>query len=100
VAEEEKSVELFRQEGAAFRSVRARLEAEKFVIDTQDMGELVEQMFGDSDYEFWTIVSKEAWGDLLYALAQEFLGGDAEATDRLKEICDKYGVKYERGYWA
>jgi hypothetical protein len=62
--EDRNSMELYRQEGENFRSVRATLEDDKFTFDTQDMGKLVEEMWGDSDYEFWTIVPKEAWGHL------------------------------------
>ena len=39
--EDRKSIELYRQEGENFRSVRATLEAETFTIDTQDMGKVV-----------------------------------------------------------
>lgn len=100
MAKDKKSVELYRKEGDPFRSVCARLEDEKFTIDTQDMGELVKRIHDDGDYEFWTIVPKEAWGDLLFALAQEMFAGDDKATDRLREICEKHGVKYTRGHWA
>ncbi len=100
MAKNKKSVELYRRDGDPFRSVYAHLEDEKFTIETQDMGELVKKLYDDGDYEFWTIVPKEAWGDLLYAMAQEFFEGEAGATDRLLEICKKHGVKHERGHWA
>lgn len=100
MSEEHKSVELFRQEGENFRSVRATLEDGKLTIDTQDMGPLVEEFWGDSDYEFWTIVPKEAWGELLMALSIEFFANDPNATDRLRDICIAHGVPHERGSWA
>ncbi len=47
------STELYRQEGVQFRSVRLSVEDDGSVrLDTQDMGELVEQTWGDEDYEF------------------------------------------------
>jgi len=94
------SVEIYRKDGDPFRSVRARLEKDEFLIDTQDMGELVKRIYDDSDYEFWMIVPKEAWGDLLLALAQELFANDENATDRLWEICKKYDVEHKRGHWA
>ena len=100
MSDDRKSVELYRQEGKNFRSVRATLEEGKFTIDTQDMGPLVEEFWGDSDYEFWTIVPKEAWGQLLMALSIEFFANDPRATDRLRDICATHGVPYERGSWA
>jgi hypothetical protein len=93
------SVELYREEGRHYRSVRVRLDADSFVIETQDMGPTTEEFWGDSDYEFWTTVPKAAWGDLLMALAEEFLNGDARATDRLRDICRKRGVRHEWASW-
>ena len=97
---EKEPLELFRHEGKHFRSVCARVDAEKFQIDTQDMGPTTEEFWGDSDYEFWTTVPKEAWGDLLMALAAEMFAGDDKATDRLRDICRKHNVKHEWANWA
>jgi hypothetical protein len=92
--------ELYRDEGRNFRSVRANIDDDKFVIDTQDMGPVVEEVWGDSDYEFWTTVPREAWGDLLMAFAREFLAENPKATDKLKEICEKHGVEHTWESWA
>jgi len=92
------SHELYRHEGKNFRSVYARVGPDDFRIDTQDMGPTTEEVWGDSDYEFWTKVPKAAWGDLLIALAKEFLSNE-EATDRLKEICQAHGVEHEWDCW-
>ncbi len=93
------SIELFRDNGANFRSVRVRVDKDKFCIETQDMGPTVEEVWGDADYEFWTTVPQEAWGELLLAFAQEFLAGDQQATDRLREICKKYDVSHSWQQW-
>lgn len=100
MSDDQNSVELYRQEGENFRSVRATLAEDKFTFDTQDMGKLVEEMWGDSDYVFWTIVPKEAWGQLLMALSIEFFANDPQATDRLHDICIAHGIPHERGRWA
>ncbi len=68
----ESAYELFRNESDNFRSVYARFDDRQFRIDTQDMGPTTEKFRGDADYEFWTTVPKDAWGDLLMALAREF----------------------------
>ena len=91
--------ELYRDDGTHFRSVSARLDDDQFRIDTQDMGPTVEEVWGDADYEFWTTVPKEARGQLLMALAREFLVGDAKATDRLRDICIKHGVQHTWDHW-
>lgn len=94
------TTELYRQEGENFRSVRARLEAEQFQIETQDMGPLVEEVWGDVDYEFWLTVPKESWGKLLMAMSIEFLADDPSATDRLRAICTTHDIPHEFGNWT
>jgi len=60
---EKLSEEIYRQEGENFRSVMITLEADgSLQIDTQDMGPLVEEVWGDSDYEFWRRIPPEAAG--------------------------------------
>jgi hypothetical protein len=92
--------ELYRDEGKNFRSVLARIDSDHFCIETQDMGPTTDEFWGDADYEFWTKVPKEAWGDLLMAIAKEFLVGDARATDRLRDIYRKHDVKHEWDRWV
>jgi len=93
------SHELYRSEGQNFRSVRASVDDAQFKIDTQDMGPTTEEFWGDSDYEFWTTVPREAWGDLLMALAREFLADSPGATDQLHDICQKHGVEHSWDHW-
>jgi hypothetical protein len=51
------SAELYRQEGAEFRSVRLAVRSDGSLrLDAQDMGKLVEETWGDSDCEFWVDV--------------------------------------------
>jgi hypothetical protein len=48
------TTEIYRQDGENFRSIMLTLEPNgTIMVDTQDMGPLVQQVFGDSDYEFW-----------------------------------------------
>jgi hypothetical protein len=48
------SAEIYRQEGAEFRSVRLSVCADGSVcLDAQDMGKITEEIWGDADYEFW-----------------------------------------------
>jgi len=90
---------LYKHEGVNSRSVRVRLEADEFIVDTQDVGPASEEWWGDTDYEFQTSVPRDAWGALLLALAREFLADDARATDRLRDVCKKYDVPHEWTSW-
>lgn len=94
------SFELYRQEGESFRSVRVDIRDDALVLDTQDMGEFTESVWGDSDYEFWTKVHRDAWGDLLIALIKEFFAEDPRATDRLRTLCEKHDVPHEWDSWV
>ena len=94
-----KTHELFKEGGDNSRSVRAKVDQEKFCIETQDMGPTTEEVWGDDDYEFWTTVPRSAWGNLLLALAWELFAGDPKATDRLRDICRKPGVQHEWKQW-
>lgn len=44
---------LLREGGENSRIVRASIDESGLVIEGHDMGPLVEQIFGDSDYEYW-----------------------------------------------
>lgn len=76
----DKSYELYRETGENFRSVRVGVSGEDFQIDTHDMGRATEEFWGDSDYEFWTIVNRAEWPKLLAAFAKE-VGAEAWASD-------------------
>lgn len=92
--------ELFREGGTNSRVVRLRMEPDRLVVETQDLGPLAEEMWGDTDYEFWTSVSREHWGALAAALVKELLAKDPQATDRLREICRNYDVPHEWDSWT
>jgi len=71
---------LCEESGPQSRIVRVEASRDAFRIDTQDMGPATEQAWGDDDYEFWTIVPREAWPKLLVAFAAEFLADDPRAA--------------------
>src|SRR5579863_7521895 len=76
------SIELYRQEGDPFRSVRLIVNADGSIrIDAQDMGKRVEEIWGDSDYEFWVDVPASALRKLVFALLREKYAGRAGAVD-------------------
>lgn len=94
------SYELFRDDGDHFRSVRVGIQDDEIRLHTHDMGPNTEAWWGDSDYEFWTTVEKEHWGDLAVALIREFLAGDRKATNRLAGLCAEYAIPHDTGRWA
>ena len=88
-------MDLYREDdGPNRRTVRLHVGEEALVLETQDVGPEVEKWWGDWDYEFWTTVPRQAWGQLLAALVVELMSDDPKATDRLREICKKHGVEH------
>ena len=95
------SEEIFRQEGENFRSIRINLEADgTLMLDAQDMGPLVQQVWGDSDYEFWCRVPPEAIGTLALALIKKLYAGREQAVDEFRALCAAEGVLHESGSYA
>jgi len=79
-----KSDELFRDDGVNSRSVRLSIEQDGAIrFDAQDMGPLVEEHWGDDDYEFWVTVPGGAIEKLASALLCEKNPGRRSATARL-----------------
>ena len=82
--------------------VRADLKDGELTLSGQDLGPYVEEIWGDSDYEYWYHLDKENTEKLLEAiggiddpkaaLLREFRGeGGCRA---LQEFCNENGIKY------
>jgi hypothetical protein len=98
---EKLSEEIYRQEGDNFRSVMITLEADGTLqIDAQDMGPLVKEVWGDSDYEFWCRIPPEAASKLAYALLRKHYTGREQAVDEVRTLCAEAGVPCENGSYA
>jgi len=94
------SIELYRQEGAEFRSVRLSVGPDGSVrVDAQDMGQFVEQTWGDSDYEFWVDVPSTAIPKLVFALLRDRYAGRSGAVDEFRRFCEKEGVDHKWDSW-
>src|SRR5208282_2433016 len=95
------STELYRQEGDNFRSVRLSVDADGSVkLDTQDMGKLVQEIWGDSDYEFWIDVPATALPKLVFALLREKYAGRDKAVDEFRVFCERETIEHTGGSYA
>ena len=93
--------EIFRQEGEHFRSIVVRMTRDGGLeVEAQDMGKLVEEVWGDSDYEFWVKVPPEAVPRLAMALVKKIYAGRADAIDDLRALCEAEGVPHTFDHWA
>src|SRR6476620_5451404 len=94
------STELYRQEGDAFRVVTLNVNADGSVrVDAQDMGKVVEEIWGDDDYEFWVDVSAAELHKLVFALIREQYSGRSRAVDEFRAFCEKEGIKNKWDSW-
>lgn len=95
------STELYRQEGDNFRSVRLSVDADGSVnLETQDMGTLVKEIWGDSDYEFWIDVPATALPKLAFALLREKYAGRDKAVDEFRVFCKRENIEHTGGSYA
>jgi len=91
-------IETYREPGPNSRSIGVTLHSDGSVgIDQQDMGPAVEQCFGDSDYERWTIVPAAEVGRLAAALLVEKFEGRVDAVDAFSAFCRAHGIAAEGG---
>ena len=95
------SIEIYRENGDPFRSVRLIVNADGSVrVDTQDMGKRVEEIWGDSDYEFWVDVPAGALPKLVFALLREKYAGRARAVDEFTAFCKQENIEHEWDSWV
>jgi hypothetical protein len=94
------SAELYRQEGENFRSVRLTVHSDGSVrLDAQDMGKVVEEMWGDDDYEFWVDVPATALHKLVFALIREKYLGRSGSVDEFRAFCAAQGIEHKWDSW-
>ena len=99
------SEEIFRQDGREqggnFRSIIATLEPDgTLMLDAQDMGPPVKEVWGDSDYEFWCRVPPEGVAKLAYALLRKLYADREQAVDELRALCAAENIPHENGSYA
>ena len=93
-------IEIARQEGTEFRSVRLTLEDDGAIkMDTQDIGPTVTRIWGDNDYEFWAHVPSASLPKLAFELLREKFVGQLGAVDAFRDWCRTHGVEHEFDSW-
>jgi hypothetical protein len=95
------SAELYREEGAEFRSVRLTVKPDgSILVDAQDMGKTVQEIWGDDDYEFWVDVPSTAIRKLVFALLRDRYAGRSRAVDEFSAFCEKEGIDHKWDNWV
>jgi hypothetical protein len=95
------TVEIARQEGKNFRSVRLSLAEDGAIkMDTQDIGGATDEFWGEDEYEFWVNIPREAVAKLAFELLREKFAGQLGAVDALRGWCKVHGIEHEFGSWV
>jgi hypothetical protein len=95
------SVELYREEGTECRWVRLSVKPDGSVlVDAQDMGKTVGEIWGADDYEFWVDVPGTAIRKLVFALLRDRYAGRSRAVDEFSEFCEKEGIDHKWDNWV
>jgi hypothetical protein len=95
------TIEIARQEGTEFRSVRLTTEDDGAIaMDAQDIGPRVTEIWGDTDYEFWVRIEPAALSKLAFELLREKFAGQPGAVTALRDWCKAHGIEHEFGSWA
>jgi len=102
MADQRLSIEIARdKDGKNSRSVRLSIEESGAVmLDAQDLGPRVEQLFDDSDYEFWVRVSGDGLARLAFELLKDKYNGRTDAVDDLRRYCAARGIAHDFETWA
>jgi len=94
-------IEIARQEGTEFRRVDLMLKDDgAIVLEGQDMGPAVEQIWGDTDYEYWVRVAPASLPKLAFELLREKFAGRLDAGEAFRDWCRVHGVEHEFGNYA
>ena len=97
---EPESVELYRQEGAEFRSVRLTVSRDGEVkMESQDMGKTVQEFWGSDEYEYGVLVAANQLPKLVFALLRDRYAGRCGAVDEFTELCKKEGIEHGWDSW-
>ena len=94
-------IEIARQEGAEFRSVRLQLQADGGVrLHAYDKGAAAKLTFDRDEYEFWVTVPPAQVARLAFALLAEKFGGRVQAVTEFRDFCKKHEIVNEFSTWT
>ena len=82
-------------------SIHAQLSADGGLrLEGDDVGQRVQEIWGDSDYEYWVDVPASEIGRLLLLLLKDKYDGDTEAVSKFKTFCESNGIAHSFFNWV
>ncbi|MFW9845631.1 MAG: hypothetical protein ACFFD6_02700 [Candidatus Thorarchaeota archaeon] len=99
--EESLRVKLVEHRGSTSIFIDAEIDKEgRLVLSGQDIGELPEKHFGDSDYEYWVIVPRDQKDRILLSLMEKLYADNTKAVSEFMDLMKSKGIPYEFGTWT
>lgn len=94
-------VEIARQEGAEFRSIRLQVQADGAIrLHAYDKGATAKLTFGHDEYEFWVTIPPAEVAKLAGVLLEEKFGGRLQAVTELRDFCKQHEIVNEFRTWT
>ena len=89
-------VKLVNQGGATSIRIDVRIKDNgDLLFSGQDIGDAPEEIFGDSDYEYWLTVPAAQKDRLLLALIEKHYAGKSSVISQLRELLDSKKIPCE-----
>ncbi len=95
-------MEIFREDGIEFTSIRTNFGADGTLsINGQDMGPMVEQFWGDDDYEYFLSIPKKSIEMFLLHLMKLAFNTEKKITfGDCKKILEVNKIEHTFNWWA
>ena len=94
--EESLRVKLVEYRGSTSIFIDAEIDKEgRFVLSGQDIGDLPEEHFGDSDYEYWVVVPEGQKDRVLLTLMEKLYAGNTKVVSEFMDLMKAKGIPYE-----
>jgi hypothetical protein len=94
-------IEIARQEGSEFRSVRLQVQADGAIrMHAYDKGATAKLTFGHDEYEFWVTVPPAEVAKLAAVLLRDKFGGRLQAVTELRDFCRQHEIVNEFETWT
>ena len=89
-------VNLIDQKGSTSIHIDVRIKDNgDLLFSGQDIGEAPQEIFGDSDYEYWLTVPAAEKDRLLLALIEKHYGGNSSVISQLRELLESKKIPCE-----
>lgn len=94
------SIQIAKENGTEYRSVRLSIDDGGLRIQSHDMGPDVERFWRSDDYEYWVKIKPENFTTLLKALLTEKYHGNFDAVEDFHDFCKANEIPCEWDSWT